>query len=400
MRHSPVQKITKGRAKSMKQKIRMPFGAAFACILITIVIIVTAFAGCRYIPSSCTNSNPEPQVTDEADVTNTPNVTNEPIRTNPPAETNSPNPDQDGEQARFDMIDRCMETVVSIDSSVRYNGELVVASSGSGVIISENGYIITCEHVISDADAITVYLNDGTEYDAELIGSDSIKDLAVIKITGNGFTYANYGDSSTLRIGESVFAIGNALGTLSNTYTTGSISGINRNVSIEGRPMTLLQTDAAINHGNSGGALFRTSDGSLIGIVNAKSDGSGIEGLGFAIPIDLAGDIASDLINYGYVTGRPYLGISTIDTTLYGSGGFFYAPRYTFPKVTSVEEGSPAADAGIQVNDIIVSVDGQTISSSDDLYIAISGFESGSNVTLKVLRNNRYIEIQVTIRTR
>lgn len=400
MRHSPVQKMTKGSAKSMKQKIRMPFGAAFACILITIVIIVTAFAGCRYIPSSCTNSKPEPQVTDEADVTNTPNVTNEPIRTNPPAETNSPNPDQDGEQARFDMIDRCMETVVSIDSSVRYNGELVVASSGSGVIISENGYIITCEHVISDADAITVYLNDGTEYDAELIGSDSIKDLAVIKITGNGFTYANYGDSSTLRIGESVFAIGNALGTLSNTYTTGSISGINRNVSIEGRPMTLLQTDAAINHGNSGGALFRTSDGSLIGIVNAKSDGSGIEGLGFAIPIDLAGDIASDLINYGYVTGRPYLGISTIDTTLYGSGGFFYAPRYTFPKVTSVAEGSPAADAGIQVNDIIVSVDGQTISSSDDLYIAISGFESGSNVTLKVLRNNRYIEIEVTIRTR
>ena len=384
----------------MKQKIRMPFGAAFACILITIVIIVTAFAGCRYIPSSCANSTPEPQATDEVDVTNTPNVTNEPIRTNPPAETNSPNPDQDGEQARFDMIDRCMETVVSIDSSVRYNGELVVASSGSGVIISENGYIITCEHVISDADAITVYLNDGTEYDAELIGSDSIKDLAVIKITGNGFTYANYGDSSTLRIGESVFAIGNALGTLSNTYTTGSISGINRNVSIEGRPMTLLQTDAAINHGNSGGALFRTSDGSLIGIVNAKSDGSGIEGLGFAIPIDLASDIASDLINYGYVTGRPYLGISTTDTTLYGSGGFFYAPRYTFPKVTSVEEGSPAADAGIQVNDIIVSVDGQTISSSDDLYIAISGFESGSNVTLKVLRNNRYIEIQVTIRTR
>ena len=384
----------------MKQKIRMPFGAAFACILITIVIIVTAFAGCRYIPSSCANSTPEPQATDEVDVTNTPNVTNEPISTNPPAETNSPNPEQDAEQAKFDMIDRCMETVVSIDSSVRYNGELVVASSGSGVIISENGYIITCEHVISDADAITVYLNDGTEYDAELIGSDSIKDLAVIKITGNGFTYANYGDSSTLRIGESVFAIGNALGTLSNTYTTGSISGINRNVSIEGRPMTLLQTDAAINHGNSGGALFRTSDGSLIGIVNAKSDGSGIEGLGFAIPIDLAGDIASDLINYGYVTGRPYLGISTIDTTLYGSGGFFYAPRYTFPKVTSVEEGSPAADAGIQVNDIIVSVDGQTISSSDDLYIAISGFESGSNVTLKVLRNNRYIEIEVTIRTR
>ena len=400
MRHSPVQKITKGRAKSMKQKIRMSFGAAFACILITIVIIVTAFAGCRYIPSSCANSTPEPQATDEVDVTNTPNVTNEPISTNPPAETNSPNPEQDAEQAKFDMIEHCMETVVSIDSSVRYNGELVVASSGSGVIISENGYIITCEHVISDADAITVYLNDGTEYDAELIGSDSIKDLAVIKITGNGFTYANYGDSSTLRIGESVFAIGNALGTLSNTYTTGSISGINRNVSIEGRPMTLLQTDAAINHGNSGGALFRTSDGSLIGIVNAKSDGSGIEGLGFAIPIDLASDIASDLINYGYVTGRPYLGISTTDTTLYGSGGFFYAPRYTFPKVTRVEEGSPAADAGIQVNDIIVSVDGQTISSSDDLYIAISGFESGSNVTLKVLRNNRYIEIQVTIRTR
>lgn len=389
----------------MKRKIRMSFGAALACILITVVIIVTAFVGCRYVglPESCADSTPEPQATDEVDVTNTPSLTNEPISTNPPAEpaeTDSPDPEQDAEQAKYDMIERCMETVVSIDSSVNYNGELVVSSSGSGVIISENGYIITCEHVISDADAITVYLNDGTEYEAELIGSDSIKDLAVIKIAGNGFTYANYGDSSTLRIGENVFAIGNALGTLSNTYTTGSISGINRNISIEGRPMTLLQTDAAVNHGNSGGALFRASDGSLIGIVNAKSDGSGIEGLGFAIPIDLAGDIASDLINYGYVTGRPYLGISTTDTTLYGSGSFFYAPRYTFPKVTNVEEGSPAADAGIQVNDIIIAVDGNTISSSDDLYIAISGYESGTNVTLKILRNNRYMDIQVTISTR
>lgn len=386
----------------MKQKIRMPFGAAFACILITAVIIVTVFAGCRYIGTSSSGADgtPEPQDTDGVVVTNTPSFTNEPISTNPPVETYSPDPEQDAEQAKFEMIERCMETVVSIDSSVKYNGELVVSSSGSGVIISENGYIITCEHVISGADAITVYLNDGTEYDAELIGRDDIKDLAVIKIDGSGFTYASYGDSSSLRIGESVFAIGNALGTLSNTYTTGSISGINRNISVEGKPMTLLQTDAAINHGNSGGALFRASDGSLIGIVNAKSDGDGIEGLGFAIPIDLARDIASDLINYGYVTGRPYLGISTTDTTLYGSGGFFYAPRYTFPKVTSVETGSPAADAGIQVNDIIVAVDGETISGSDDLYIAISGFEPGTNVTLRVLRNNRYINIQVTIRTR
>ena len=159
--------------------------------------------------------------------------------------------------------------------------------------------------------------------------------------------------------------------------------------------MTLLQTDAAINQGNSGGGLFRESDGTLIGIVNAKSSGSGIEGLGFAIPSTLAREVIGSLMDYGFVVGRPYLGVSTQDVSLSGYG--FFTSTYTYPCIVSVEDGSAAQQAGLKKDDVIMAVNGETVSSSDGLYIAVSKFKVGDTVTLTILRSNSQIDVSVTL---
>ncbi len=219
-----------------------------------------------------------------------------------------------------EIIQKSMKTVVSIDIMEQTSYGSTPSSSGSGVIISEDGYIATCAHVVSGASKIYVYLNDGTSYEAEIVSSDSVSDLAVIKVDATDLPYAAFADSGSLQIGEKVFAIGNMLGQLSNSCTRGCISGIDRSVSIDGNRMTLLQTDAAVNHGNSGGGLFRLSDGALVGIVNAKSDASNVENLGFAIPSSDAAKVVSELIECGFLTGRPYIGIATRDVSLGGYG--------------------------------------------------------------------------------
>ncbi|MGN1381686.1 MAG: S1C family serine protease [Eubacterium sp.] len=171
-------------------------------------------------------------------------------------------------------------------------------SAGSGVIIQSNGYILTCEHVIEDASSIKVTLKNGKSYSAKLIGTDTDNDLAVIKITATGLTAATYGNSSKLEVGDSVVAIGNALGELSNTATTGIVSALDRELTINNQKLTLLQTDASVNPGNSGGGLFDSS-GNLIGIVESKSTGSDVEGLGFAVPINTAAKSAAKIIKTG-----------------------------------------------------------------------------------------------------
>ena len=265
------------------------------------------------------------------------------------------------------------------------------------MLITEDGYIATCNHVVEGSSSVFVYLNDGSQYKAEVIGNDSVTDIAVIKIEGSGFPHATMGSSESLKVGDDVYAIGNALGELSNTVTEGIISGIGRDIEIDGQSMTLLQTSAAINSGNSGGALFLW-DGTLIGIVNAKSSGttgSGatIEGLGFAVPIDLAKIIISDLMDYGFVTGRPYLGVTTKNVS-YGFGMFSY---YTYPQVVSIIEGSPAENAGIQVNDIITKINGEQINSSTALRVAINKFNIGDVITVTVQRGNSTLDLQVTL---
>lgn len=299
-----------------------------------------------------------------------------------------------------DIIAACMDTVVSIDITMSSGYQDVYAGSGSGVLISSNGYIVTCNHVIEGSSTIMVYLNDGSEHDARLIGTDSVTDIAVIKIDGSGYPHATLGDSAALRVGNRVYAIGNALGELSNTVTDGIISGLDREVEIEKQPMVVLQTSAAINSGNSGGALF-LSTGELIGIVNAKSSGttsSGatIEGLAFAVPIDTAKPIIDDLISFGFVQGRPYLGVATQDSS-YSTGWFNYA---TYPVVKNVVEGSPADIAGIQVNDIITAINGTQITSTVMLRATINSFSIGDEITVTISRGSMSYELHVTLAER
>ncbi|WP_243154785.1 S1C family serine protease [Clostridium thermarum] len=198
---------------------------------------------------------------------------------------------------------------VSTNSRMR---QYISEGAGSGVIVSKDGYIVTNNHVIDGASKITVKTTDKKSYTAKLIGKDVKTDLAVLKIEDSDLTTAVYGDSSKLVVGELAVAIGNPLGELGGTVTEGIISALNRDVVIDGQTMNLLQTSAAINPGNSGGGLFNEY-GELIGIVNAKSSGSGIEGLGFAIRINTVIDIVDSIIDYGYVQGRIDTGLNLID---------------------------------------------------------------------------------------
>ena len=194
-----------------------------------------------------------------------------------------------------------------VSSEIWFGGSYIQSGAGSGVIISQDGYILTCAHVISGANNITVQLNDDTTYPATVIGQDSTSDIAVIKVEATGLTPAVIGDSDALVVGEDAIAVGNPLGTLGGTVTNGIISALNRQVTVENNNMTLIQTNASISPGNSGGGLFN-GNGELVGVVNAKSGSDEAEGLGFAIPINSAMSTAKELIENGYVK-RPVLGI-------------------------------------------------------------------------------------------
>lgn len=400
--------FTERVSEENKQRIKMPFGAIAACILVLGLVIGALTIGVKYAKKYVSRIS---ERLAQNEVTETVAPVDDGSKV--PVNTVLPNANEIGTGSSVNpssglqfassttpadkesqIIQHCMDSVVSIDVMVR-SGYSTVPASGSGVIISKDGYIATCNHVVEGANKIYVYLNDGTSAEARLIGRDVINDLAVIKIEATDLTYAVFGDSSTLRVGEDVFAIGNALGVLSNTYTKGCISGLDRVLQIDEQEMTLLQTDAAINHGNSGGGLFRKSDGTLIGIVNAKSAGESIEGLGFAIPSVVVSNIVSDLMDYGFVTGRAYLGVSTEDVTLSGYG--FFTSYYTYPKIVSIEENSPAAASELQAGDIILSIDGTSISGTDSLVRTLNSYKIGDTVTISVLRDRQSIDIQITL---
>lgn len=400
----PVYEAPASReTENKKQRIRMPLGAAIACFVVVALIVGLGFAGVKFFSGYVkqletrmaeNTLTSQPTVPDnEGGVTA--DSTTAPSKEALPSETLQFAGNTQKQTDEYALIDSCMNTVVSIDVMVQSGYSTVTQSSGSGVLITANGYIVTCNHVVEGANKIYVYLNDGTSSEAKLVGRDVINDLAVIKIEGNDYPYATLGNSAQLRVGEGVFAIGNALGVLSNTYTEGVVSGLDRQITIDGQEMTLLQTDAAINHGNSGGGLFRQSDGALIGIVNAKSAGESIEGLGFAIPSAVVGDIISDLMDYGFVTGRAYLGVSTEDVTLSGYG--FFTSYYTYPKIVTVEAGSPAESAQLRENDIILSIDGISISGTDSLIRTLNSYKIGDTVTLTVLRDRQNVDVSVTL---
>ena len=302
---------------------------------------------------------------------------------------------------------------ITVEYNVSSFGQSGIATAtGSGVIISEDGYIITNNHVINaesssvyyqvtEATSIKVHLygdSDDVQYEAEVVGSDSTSDLAVLKIEPDQeLTAIKIGDSDNLRVGEFVMAVGNPLG-LDSSVTCGVISALNREVTdSDGNTYLTIQTDAAINSGNSGGALVN-SKGELIGInslklSNSSSSETTIEGIGFAIPVNSSMDIIDQLIEYGTVR-RPYIGISGSSLTE------ALSERYNYPVgvyVESVEEGGPAEEAGLEVGDVITEVDGQAVESVEEINTIKNTYSIGDTISLTVYRNNDYITIDVTL---
>ena len=271
-------------------------------------------------------------------------------------------------------------------------------SSGTGIVMSEDGYIITNYHVIEGAEQMFVLLEDDSTYSASLVGGDETTDLAVLKIEATGLTPAEFGNSDALRVGDAVVAIGDPLGIeLRSTMTDGIVSAINRDLNLSGRQMTLIQTNAALNSGNSGGPLINCY-GQVIGINTAKiggySSGTGVEGLGFAIPIHVAKEVIDQLIETGYVPGRPSLGVEiTVPDLQYRL--YFNVPDGLY--VTDVDEGSNAWSAGLRSGDVILSVSGYRVTSEDDLTAALGGFSVGDTVNLILYRSGRQLTADVIL---
>lgn len=294
---------------------------------------------------------------------------------------------------------KAADSVVEINtetvSSSFYGGQRVSQSAGSGVILSADGYIVTNNHVVAGADSITVRTRDGKSYAANLVGTDPDTDLAVLKIEASGLTPAVLGSSDDLVVGETAVAIGNPLGELGGTVTSGIISALSREVTIDNQTMTLLQTNAAINPGNSGGGLFNMN-GELVGIVNAKSSSSDAEGLGFAIPINDAIKVAQELLENGYVTGRPYLGITYLAVTDAQTASQLGVNAYGV-YVVEVVKGGPAEKAGLQAGDRIVSVDGTEIASKDDLGTLMQKHAAGDTLSITIARDGQMQTVNVTL---
>lgn len=291
--------------------------------------------------------------------------------------------------------------VVGITSTINnvisfFNTSTTSEGTGSGIIISEDGYVVTNNHVIDGASSVKITLNTGSEYEAKIIGSDSKTDLAVLKFSPNEtLTVAELGDSSQIQVGEKAIAIGNPLGMeFFGSVTQGIISAVNRSITVDNRTMSVIQTDAAINEGNSGGALVNAY-GQVIGINSVKIASSSVEGMGFAIPISEAKPVIEDLITYGYVKGRPVLGISARDVTQDMS------MRQGWPlgvQIMSTQVGSGAEIAGLEQGDIIVKADGKDVKSFDDLTEIKDTHKPGEIMTLEVYKYQTGLTAKVSVK--
>ena len=298
-----------------------------------------------------------------------------------------------------------VNSTVGIRTSVTTNYfgyQTQAAAAGSGFVLTSDGYIVTNYHVVEDANDIKVTTYDDKTYDATLVGYDESNDIAVLKIDANDLTPVVLGDSDQMNVGDDVVAIGNPLGELTFSLTSGSVSALNRKITINNTAMNLIQTDTAINSGNSGGALFN-SHGEVIGITNAKYSSSGssssasIENIGFAIPINSVSEIITSIINNGYIE-KPYIGISCY--TLSNDYRNNSTGSASGVVVQDVENGGPAEEAGIKSGDVITEVDGEKIASTSDLTSQLAGRKEGDVVTLSVYRGGEALKIDVTLGVR
>jgi len=296
----------------------------------------------------------------------------------------------------------CIAVQVPVTSS-NYFGQQqtrMATGAGSGFIISEDGYIVTNYHVISGSTAIKVTLNNGEVYDAKLVGGEELNDIAVLKVDGvSGLKPVVLGDSDSLVVGEQVCTIGNALGTYSFSQTSGTVSAVGRSVTMsDGTVMNMIQTNCTINSGNSGGPLF-DQYGRVVGITSAKLSNNGdmsnasIEGIGFAIPLNDVVDMIKDFMEFGYVTGRPYMGIlepKDIDQ----QAQMFGWPSGVYVK--DIDEDSCAQEAGLKPGDIITKIDDKEITSVNQLVSVKNSYKAGDTVKLTVYRSGEYMELELT----
>ncbi len=295
-----------------------------------------------------------------------------------------------GELSTVEVVDKYADSVVEIVTETVTTGvfsqQFIQSGAGSGVIIDSKGYIVTNHHVIEGARKISVTLRNGKNYSAKMVGSDAKEDLALLKIEAENLTTAIIGNSDALKVGQRTIAIGNPLGQLGGTVTEGIISALDRELVVDGQSMNLMQTDTAINPGNSGGGMF-DGKGNLIGVVVAKSSGSEVEGLGFAIPINDALVVVSDLMEYGYVRGRVDIGIEFIDISS-EAVAWMYGLSETGCYVYEVDRNTNAEEAGFRSGDLVLKVDGKDVKTSEDIEKILEDKKVGDKVEFSIKRGS------------
>jgi len=403
----PLQQVQLQQQSPVKKK-KKANRTGFAAALIAVCIIGSGLSGFggTYLANTLNNDNvlkteKNQQIVSDSHVTND-NTLSSDINTDiaPTINNAASIPDADSSSSQLlsvaDVVTSVKHSVVEIQtervSTSGFMREFVSTGAGSGVIISEDGYIITNDHVISGAQSITVRLSNEQEYVATLIGSDKKTDLAVLKIDAEGLQPAVMGYSSSLLVGQTAIAIGNPLGELGGTVTSGIVSALDREITIDGETMSLLQTDAAVNPGNSGGGLFDLY-GKLVGIVNAKSSGSEIEGLGFAIPIDTARIVVEQLIEYGYVRGRIDTGLTLVDIQ-----DPFTAMSYRVNHLGLYISNSVSDD--FRSGDRIVAVDNLLINNIAEWNQKMSEYSVGDTINMTVVRGDNSVTLPLTLMER
>ncbi len=317
-------------------------------------------------------------------------------KVNTEAEDATKTTDKSTETIANEVADSVVEITTEIMQTNSFYGQYISQGAGSGVIISKDGYIVTNNHVISGASSIKVTTRGGDSYDAKLIGTDAKVDIALLKIEASDLPVAVFGDSSKLAVGAKAVIIGNPLGTLGGSVTEGIISALDRSIVIDGKTMHLMQTDAAVNPGNSGGGMF-DGQGALSGIVVAKSSSEEIDNIGFVIPINDVTEIIDDLKDYGYVRGRADTGMTFMDLSNNMFAWYYFGTNESGVYVASVESGSNAAKAGFAKGDRVVSIDDKEITKSEEITNIISDKSAGDKVTFVINRNGSSKTIELTL---
>ena len=381
-------------------------GGLIAVLLIAVIVLcgfvgTLGFMNIRLIaqrqqsPSDLTfHNNPNPTTAAEDALSSIPSVPlqDETVELLPTPEAPENTPQQAGLSLQ-EIYSKTIDSVVSISCTLEDG-----SASGTGVVLTQTGYIVTNSHVVEDATAISVLLTDGRTLTARIVGTDPISDLAVLWVDAEDLTPAQFGDSSSLRVGDVAVAIGDPLGIeLRGTMTDGIISAINRNVTTGGRTLTLIQTNAALNSGNSGGPLLN-SYGQVIGIntmkIGAFTDSAGVEGLGFAIPSTTVKQIVDQLIAQGYVSGRPALGFTYRETSI-TERQFYRIPSGLL--ITEILEGSDAAKKGLAVGDILIKLEGTDTPDQTSLETVLYSHQPGDTLEAIIYRSGKYYQVPLTL---